>query len=215
MILPRNAKLLCTISAFAIAIAAFVLLCTSWPKGLIYSECGKTKMLGITENIPRIDSVIIGSNETIVKAVVIMNCSQKFSVENEFSEGEIKANVKPIGDELSKYCTCDRELTLNLPNYPNAKTVALYYDGKLIDKRTISAGAVTDGIEFCESDLEYKPLCYYRLAFMREDAAFCKMTSNQEKCLQELEGFLTLKCLESKSIQNCHIMLANQSNRKK
>lgn len=216
--LKGNQKLLGTILVFLAIILAIVFIIALWPKAFSYSECGKGEPLGAYAGISRIKEVSFTKDNILVEAVVITACYQKISLESEYSDGQIKISVMPsggFGSYFSDNCVCDRELKLRLPNYPYARTIEFYLDGKLVDKRTIADGKITDGIEFCESDANYKPLCYYRLAFEREDFELCKKAHDQKECTKKLEEFLTLKCVKSKNPEECRMLLAESLNQNK
>ncbi|MEM4663272.1 MAG: hypothetical protein QXM75_04595, partial [Candidatus Diapherotrites archaeon] len=98
-------------------------------------------------------------------------------------------------------CLCDRLLTFNVPASDDIKIIELYINGKLFDKRSIKNMILSDGSEFCESELGYKEICYRRLAFTKLDPYFCSKISDKN-CLNEFEEFVTLKCL-AKHLANC------------
>jgi hypothetical protein len=195
MYLKKRAK---HIKIFAVFIAAVIVVLLSivlWPKSFAYSDCGQCEMLGSEANIERLKSLEVSSFGMKITAVVNTTCYQRVTAKQEFSDGRIILKVEPAGEPISNHCLCDRELTFNLPNYAGAKTVELYYENRLVDKRSIVNNTLSDGLEFCESDATYRPFCYYRAAFMKEDFSFCEKTAEPKRCKEELEEFLTLKCV--------------------
>jgi len=202
--------------AALLIVLIFIMLLTLWPKSFAYSECGQCEMLGVNANIERIEGIVFGPSGMQIKAIVNTTCYQRISADHEFENGTIKLMVKPIGEAISNHCLCDREITFNLPNYAKAKSIELYYSGKLLDKRSIIANTLSDGAEFCDSDVRYRQICYYRLAFMKKDPSFCKKTVDEKACKRELEEFLTLKCLSFHNEKYCNnIFVKSRSNQKK
>jgi len=202
--LKINPKKIKMYGAALLIVLVFIMLLTLWPKSFAYSECGQCEMLGVNANIERIEGIAFGPLGMQIKAIVNTTCYQRISADYEFKNGTIKLMVKPIGEAISNHCLCDRELTFNLPNHTKAKIIELYYSGKLLDKRNIIANNLSDGAEFCDSDVRYRPICYYRLAFMKKDPSFCKKTVDDKACRRELEEFLTLKCLGFHDEEYCN-----------
>jgi len=161
-------------------------------------------MLGLGANIERIESFEQNIFGITVKAIVNTTCYQKISAKHKFENGTIKIFIEPLGESISNHCLCDREIVFNMPNYPDVRVIELYYEEKLMDKRSVFANSLSDGSEFCESDARYRALCYYRLAFMKKDPSFCDKTPKPDKCKSELDSFLTLKCLELHSQEYCN-----------
>lgn len=194
--------------AALLIVLLFITLLALWPKSFAYSECGQCKMLGMGANIERIESLTFGPLGMQIKAIVNTTCYQKISAEYEFENGTVKLMIEPIGEPVSNHCICDRELTFNLPNYADIKAVELYYSGKLLDKRSVIGDRLSDGAEFCDDDVRYRAICYYRLAFMKSDSSFCKKTAKPEQCKSELEEFLMLNCLGYHDEEYCNNIFA-------
>jgi len=194
MVLERKAKYIGVFATFVVAIIVMFLVIFLWPKSFAYSDCGQCEMLGSGTNIERFEGLEVSAFGMRITAVINTKCYQSVTAEQKFSNGRIILKVNPVGKPISNHCICDRQLVFNLPKY-TAKTVELYYEDRLIDKRSIIDNTLSDGLEFCESDTTYGSFCYYRAAFMKADASFCEKTAEPEKCKKELEEFLTLKCV--------------------